>query len=79
MTENTTPLCSEAAVQQIGNIFETVLILSQRMRELKAGHASLVPAKTMLTSAFSEIEQGKVGKAYLYKEPPRYPKREYRK
>ena len=70
--------CSQKAAQKVGNLFETVLILSQRMRELKAGHAPMINAKTPLTSAFLEAETGKIGKAYLYKEQPRLPKRDRR-
>lgn len=69
---------SDKAAKKIGNLFETVLILSQRMRELRAGHAPLVNSKTLLTSAFLEVEQGKIGKSYLYKDPPRLPKRDRR-
>ena len=70
--------CSEQATRKVGNLFETVLILSQRMRELRAGHAPTINAKTPLTSAFLEAEQGKIGRSYLYKDPPRLPKRDRR-
>lgn len=71
--------CNQQIANKTGNLFESVLILSQRMRELRAGHKSLVAGNTFLISAYVEIEQGKIGKSYLYKDPPRLLKRDRRK
>lgn len=70
-------LSSEDAAKKIGNLFDTVLILSQRIRELKSGHAALVnQGDTSLSKAMHEIAAGKVTKAWLKHESPDYnPKR----
>ena len=69
MTER---LTSELAVEKIGNRFDLVLVASQRARELKNGSAPRVPvnAKTDISTALLEIEQGKYTKQdYLSKIP----------
>ena len=50
------------------NIFDKVLIASRRSRELARGDAALVTSDHgPLLTALQEIEQGKIGKEYLYK------------
>jgi DNA-directed RNA polymerase subunit omega len=61
-------LTSEDAVAQVGNRFDLVLIASIRARELKRGHAPLVPTTNgPIVTALREIEAGKVGRNYLNK------------
>jgi DNA-directed RNA polymerase subunit K/omega len=59
---------SELAVAQVENRFDLVLILSKRVRELKAGHRSKVTGAGGITAtAQMEVEQGHVGREYLKK------------
>jgi DNA-directed RNA polymerase subunit omega len=59
-------ITSQAAVEAVGNRFDLVLIASQRVRELKKGHASKVTTKNgPVVTALREIEQGHVGREYL--------------
>jgi DNA-directed RNA polymerase subunit omega len=59
---------SAAAVDQVGNRFDLVLIASERARELKRGHAAKVSgAGGISATALMEIEQGKIGREYLKK------------
>lgn len=61
-------ITSEAAVEQVGNRYELVLIASRRARELKHGYAPHVATNdTPTVKAVREIEQGHVGRDYLYK------------
>lgn len=59
-------ITSEAAVAQIGNRFDLVLIASMRSRELQRGHMPMATKKggPNLT-ALREIEEGKIGREYL--------------
>ena len=59
---------SELAVAQVENRFDLVLILSKRVRELKAGHRSKVTGAGGITAtALMEVEQGHIGREYLKK------------
>lgn len=59
---------SEAAVEQIGNRFDLVLVASARARELKRGHAPKVTGAGGITATvLKEIEEGKIGTEYLKK------------
>ena len=69
-------LSSEKTVAKIGNIFDTVLVLGQRIREIKAGHAAMVnQGNTPLSTAMHEIETGQVTRDWLKRQPPEQPKR----
>lgn len=59
---------SEAAVEQIGNRYDLILIASARARELKRGHIPKVSGAGGITATvLMEIEQGKIGREYLKK------------
>ena len=59
---------SAAAVEQIGNRFDLVLIASARARELKRGHKAKVSGAGGVTATvLKEIEEGKIGLDYLKK------------
>lgn len=64
-------ITSEIASQAVGSKYDLVLIASRRVRELRHGHASLIanPHHSEVITALREIEQGKVGKEYLLKNP----------
>ena len=65
---DTAGLCNADMIKQTGNIFDAVLIASNRVRELKNGHRSTVMGRHgNLVKAIQEIEQGTVGREYLYK------------
>ncbi len=66
----TVGLTSQAAVEAVGNRYDLVLIAARRVRELHRGDAKRID-ETRFGSTFTallEIEQGKVGRDYLYKE-----------
>jgi len=59
---------SELAVAQVENRFDLVLIMSKRVRELKAGHRSKITGAGGITAtAQMEVEQGHIGREYLKK------------
>ena len=61
---------SQDAARKIGgNVFELCLIMSVRVRELRAGAMPKVQARGAGPSvtAMMEIEQGKIGREYLAK------------
>jgi DNA-directed RNA polymerase omega subunit len=59
---------SEDAVAQVGNRFDLVLIMSKRVRELKAGHrAKVTDAGGPSATAQMEVEKGLIGREYLKK------------
>jgi DNA-directed RNA polymerase omega subunit len=64
-------ITSEEASKQIGSKYDTVLIASRRVRELRNGHAPEIanPHQSEIITALREIEQGKVGREYLLKNP----------
>ena len=66
MTESRARYTSEEAALMVGNRFDLVLIASQRVRELKNGHRSLLNTKAgPFVTALQEIEAGHVGRDYL--------------
>lgn len=75
----TAGLTSGAAVEALGNRYDLVLVASQRVRELRRGHAPKIVTKygPMVTSIL-EIEEGVVGINYLLKETGREPRKRYR-
>lgn len=64
-------ISSEEAGLKIGSKYDTVLIASRRVRELRNGHAPMIsdPHASEIITALREIEQGKVGRDYLLKNP----------
>jgi DNA-directed RNA polymerase subunit omega len=61
-------ITSQAAVEQVGNRYDLILIASMRARELKRGHLPLISKKGGINiTALREIEEGKVGREYLSK------------
>jgi DNA-directed RNA polymerase subunit omega len=64
-------ITSEEATLAVGNKYDLVLIASRRVRELRNGHAAAVadPHRNEIVTALREIEQGKVGRDYLLKNP----------
>ena len=66
MTESRARYTSEEAALMVGNRFDLVLIASERVRELKNGHRSLLNTKAgPVVTALQEIEAGHVGRDYL--------------
>jgi DNA-directed RNA polymerase omega subunit len=63
-------LSNQAAVDAIGNRYDLVLIAARRVRELHRGDARKVDEHRCgaTLTALLEIEEGKVGRDYLYKE-----------
>ena len=65
----TAGLTSEHAVEALGNRYDLVLVASQRVRELRRGHApNIVTKYGAMVTAILEIEEGLVGNEYLLKE-----------
>lgn len=64
-------ITSEEATLAIGNKYDLVLIASRRVRELRNGYASEIdnPHRNQIVTALREIEQGKIGRDYLLKNP----------
>jgi len=61
-------ITSEDAVAQVGNRYDLVLIASRRARELSSGYAPhIVTDDTNVVKAIREVEQGHIGRDYLYK------------
>jgi DNA-directed RNA polymerase subunit omega len=61
-------ITSQAAVEQIGNRYDLVLVASMRARELRKGHIALTTNKGVSANvtALREIEEGKInGVEYL--------------
>lgn len=64
-------LCSQENTAKIGNLFDTVLVLSQRMRELRSGHAAMTNlGDSTLSKAMHEIDAGKVDRQWLRRSWP---------
>ena len=64
MSRNT----SQKAAEQVGGLFNLVLISSIRVRELKSGHKpKVVDAGGITATALKEIEDGHIGIEYLKK------------
>ena len=64
-------ITSEEASRQIGSKYDLILIASRRVRELRNGFAPEIadPHRSEIITALREIEQGKVGRDYLLKNP----------
>lgn len=64
-------ITSEQASRQVGSKYDLILIASRRVRELRHGHAPLIadPHDSAIITALREIEQGKIGRDYLMKNP----------
>lgn len=64
-------ITSEEASRAVGSKYDLILIASRRVRELRNGHAPLIsnPHRNETITALREIEQGKVGRDYLIKNP----------
>jgi DNA-directed RNA polymerase subunit omega len=61
-------ITSEKAVEQVGNRYDLVLIASRRARELSNGYAPHITSDdTTVVKAIREVEQGHIGRDYLYK------------
>ena len=59
---------SHEVYDQVGGLFNLILIASLRAKELKRGHIPLVTSKNgPIMTALQEIEEGKVGREYLHK------------
>ena len=57
---------SEAAVNAVGNRYDLILIASQRVRELTAGHRPKLETKNNHSvTALREIEEGLINREYL--------------
>jgi DNA-directed RNA polymerase subunit omega len=70
--ERTLGLTSQQAVEAVGNRYDLVLIAAQRARELMQGdRPKLSSNRGPVLTALKEIENGKVGRSYLFKEPPK--------
>ena len=76
--DRTAGLNSEAAVAMIGNRYDLILAGARRMRELGRGDRPRINLKfphSVGVTAMLEIEAGKVGAEYVFKEldidPPR--------
>jgi DNA-directed RNA polymerase subunit omega len=67
--ERTLGLTSQQAVAAVGNRYDLVLIAAQRARELTQGDLPKVSSRHgPVLTALKEIEQGLVGRDYLYKD-----------
>ena len=61
-------ITSEKAVEAIGNRYDLVLVASRRTRELSNNWAPKISSTHgPIVTALREIEQGKIGIDYLYK------------
>jgi DNA-directed RNA polymerase subunit omega len=69
MSDSRARYTSEEAVNMVGNRFDLILIASTRVRELKRGYKSKIPASNdgHTVTALKEIEKGLVGRDYLKK------------
>jgi DNA-directed RNA polymerase subunit omega len=78
--EATLGLTSQLAVEAVENRYDLVLIGARRARELSRGDLPRVsgPKHSHILTALKEIEQGKVGRDYLYKEQDIAPRRRHR-
>ena len=64
-------ITSEEATAAVGSKYDLVLIASRRVRELRNGYAPEIvdPHRSEIITALREIEQGKIGRDYLQKNP----------
>jgi hypothetical protein len=57
---------SQLAAEKAGGLYIMVLMACARARELKK-HTSADTARSLITAAIADVENGKVGKEYLIK------------
>jgi DNA-directed RNA polymerase subunit omega len=78
--EMTLGLSNEAAVTAVQNRYDLVLIGARRARELSRGDLPRLtgPKHSPVVTALKEIEQGKVGREYLFKTQDVQPRRRYK-
>lgn len=57
---------SQLAAEKAGGLYDMVLMASARARELKK-HSSADTARSLITAAIADVEDGKVGRDYLIK------------
>lgn len=79
--DRTAGLNAEQAVAMIGNRYDLILAGARRMRELGRGDQPRITTKfphSIGVTAILEIEQGKVGRDYIYRETEVQPKRRNR-
>lgn len=64
-------ITSEEASRAVKSKYDLVLIAARRVRELRNGYAPEItdPHRSEIITALREIEQGKVGRDYLLKNP----------
>lgn len=64
-------ITSEEASRSVGSKYDLVLIASRRVRELRNGYRPEIsnPHQSEIITALREIEQGKIGREYLLKNP----------
>ena len=64
-------ITSEEASRAVGSKYDLILIASRRVRELRNGYAPEIkdPHRSEIVTALREIEQGKIGRDYLLKNP----------
>ena len=77
-SNRTAGLNSEQAVAMIGNRYELVLAGARRMRELSRGDLPKIDLKfphSPAVTALLEIEAGKIGRDYIYRETEVQPRR----
>jgi DNA-directed RNA polymerase omega subunit len=76
--DRTAGLNSELAVEMIGNRYNLILAGARRMRELSRGDLPKITLKfphSPGVTALLEIEAGKIGKDYIYRETEVQPRR----
>lgn len=79
--DRTAGLNAEQAVAMIGNRYDLILAGARRMRELGRGDQPRITTKfphSIGVTAILEIEQGKVGRDYIYRETQVQPRRRNR-
>lgn len=70
LPHETAGLCNEDMIKRIGNIFDAVIVASNRVRDLKRGDVCRIPSrKGNVVKSIQEIEAGKVGREYFTKQP----------
>jgi DNA-directed RNA polymerase omega subunit len=76
--DRTAGLNSELAVEMIGNRYDLILAGARRMRELSRGDMPKITLKfphSAGVTALLEIEAGKIGRDYIYRETEVQPRR----
>jgi DNA-directed RNA polymerase omega subunit len=76
--DRTAGLNSQAAVEMIGNRYNLILAGARRMRELSRGDMPKITLKfphSAGVTALLEIEAGKIGQDYIYRETEVQPRR----